>query len=122
MDTHVGKNYFDDGGDTLVIGGKLQVEEGAEVSGLPSGGGTYMLPAATTSTLGGVKVGAGLSVTEEGVLSADGITPADEQEDLTATELADVVTAFNSLLAKLKEAGLMASAEDGDGDGTDNAG
>jgi hypothetical protein len=27
MSTHVGKNYFDDGGDTLVIGGKLQVPD-----------------------------------------------------------------------------------------------
>jgi hypothetical protein len=111
MSTHVGKNYFEDGGDTLVIGGKLQVEEGAEVSGLPSGGGEYTLPAATETTLGGVKVGAGLSITEEGVLSADGITPAQTQEECTATELTDVVTAFNSLLAKLKAAGLMASGE-----------
>lgn len=29
-----GKNYSTDGGDTLVIGGKLKVEEGAEVEGL----------------------------------------------------------------------------------------
>lgn len=111
MSTHVGKNYFDDGGDTLVIGGKLQVEEGAVVSGLPTGGGEYTLPAATADTLGGVKIGTGLSITEEGVLSADGITPAQTQEDCTATEVADVVTAFNSLLAKLKAAGLMASGE-----------
>lgn len=36
MSTHVGKNYFDDGGDTLVIGGALVIEEGAAVDGLPS--------------------------------------------------------------------------------------
>ena len=34
MSTHVPKNYFDDGGDTLVIGGKLVMEEGAETSGI----------------------------------------------------------------------------------------
>lgn len=35
-------------------------------------GSSYTLPAATTTTLGGVKVGAGLSVTEDGTLSATG--------------------------------------------------
>ena len=37
--TIVTRNYFTDEGDTLVIGGKLIVEEGAEVVGLDSGGG-----------------------------------------------------------------------------------
>ena len=35
-------------------------------------GSSYSLPAASAETLGGVKVGAGLSVTAEGVLSASG--------------------------------------------------
>lgn len=35
-------------------------------------GSSYTLPAATTTTLGGVKVGAGLSVTKDGTLSATG--------------------------------------------------
>lgn len=34
MNGHNCKNYFADGGDTLVIGGKLKVEADAEVSGL----------------------------------------------------------------------------------------
>ena len=40
------------------------------------GGGSYTLPAATASTLGGIKVGTGLSVEADGTLSAtgDGIT------------------------------------------------
>ena len=40
------------------------------------GGGSYTLPAATASTLGGIKVGPGLSVEADGTLSAtgDGIT------------------------------------------------
>lgn len=38
-----------------------------------SGGGSgYTLPPASASTLGGVKVGSGLSITESGVLSASG--------------------------------------------------
>lgn len=36
------------------------------------GGSEYILPAATESTLGGVKVGAGLSVTPDGTLSSNG--------------------------------------------------
>lgn len=105
--SHVGKNYNTDGGDTTVIGGKLIIEDGATVEGL-SGGSEYTLPTASASTLGGVKVGSGLTITE-GVLSADGITPAANQAALEATELADVVTAFNALLTKLKTAGLMAA-------------
>ena len=37
-----------------------------------SGGGAYTLPPATASTLGGVKVGSGLSVASDGTLSASG--------------------------------------------------
>lgn len=36
------------------------------------GGGAYTLPAATADTLGGIKVGSGLSVEEDGTLSATG--------------------------------------------------
>lgn len=99
------KNYTEQGGEKTVIGGTLEILEGASVEGLPS---SYTLPAATGSTLGGVKVGSGLTITD-GVLSADGVTPAANQAALEATELADVVTAFNALLTKLKTAGLMAA-------------
>ena len=65
------KNYTEMGGEMTHIGGSLIIEEGAIVEGLPDSGG-YELPIASDSVLGGVKVGEGLSVTEEGVLSADG--------------------------------------------------
>jgi hypothetical protein len=35
------KNYSTDGGDTLVIGGKLIIEETAEVQGLDGGGSSF---------------------------------------------------------------------------------
>lgn len=107
MNDRMTKNYKTDNGDTWVIGGKLIVEEGATVEGLGSGA-PYSLPTASADTLGGVKVGSGLSITD-GVLSADGITPAANQAALDASEVADVVTAFNALLTKLKTAGLMAA-------------
>ena len=106
MSEYNAKNYTEQGGDVTHIGGRLICEEGAEVEGLPSGG-EYTLPAATASTLGGVKVGSGLSVTSDGTLSADGVTPAENQADSSADSVAGLKDDFNSLLDKLKAAGLM---------------
>ena len=118
------KNYRTQGGDRLVIGGSLEIKEGASVTGLPpatvgaatetSLGGVlastksqtdtveakigedhklyvppYTLPAAAAGTLGGVLLTANLAAS-------------------TATELAGLVTEFNTLLAALKAAGIMA--------------
>ena len=109
-DTHVTKNYFTEGGDELVIDGKLTVLEGAEVEGLSGGGGSYTLPAATADKLGGIKVGSGLTITD-GVLSATGITPAEAQADSTASSYTGLKDDFNALLAKLRAAGLLAAGE-----------
>lgn len=46
--------------------------------GTASGGGSYILQAATATTLGGVKVGDGLSVTEDGTLSVDATNLSEE--------------------------------------------
>lgn len=51
-------------------------EEKNKLAGLNN----YTLPAAKTDTLGGIKVGAGLSVTDEGILSATGGGTADAVE------------------------------------------
>lgn len=108
-DTHNTKNFMAHGGNELVIGGKLTILPGAVVKGLDGGGGSgYTLPAATASTLGGIKVGSGLSITAEGVLSADGITPAAAQADSEATTIATLKADFNALLAALRTAGLLA--------------
>lgn len=56
-------------------------------NGLANGGGTtgssYVLPAATATRLGGVKVGDGLSVTADGTLTVDNSSVA---EEISATE------------------------------------
>ena len=113
-DTHNTKNFMAHGGSELVIGGKLTILPGAVVEGLDGGGGgggeIYTLPAATASTLGGIKVGSGLSITAEGVLSADGITPAAAQADSEASTIAALKSDFNDLLAALRTAGLLATA------------
>ena len=122
-DTHITKNFFAHGGNELVIGGKLTILPGAVVEGLDGGGGgggeSYTLPAATASTLGGIKVGSGLSITAEGVLSADGITPAAAQADSEASTIAALKSDFNDLLAALRTAGLLATAAAAEPSGSD---
>ena len=65
------KNYTEQGGDVIHIGGKLIVEEGGSVEGLPAS------------------------------------PKAENQADSEATDVAGLKADFNSLLAKLKAAGLM---------------
>ena len=64
------KVFLTDNGDTLVINGKLVVSEDAIVEGLDDGGSSYELPIASVSTLGGVKIGEGISIDSNGVISA----------------------------------------------------
>lgn len=66
------KNYQENG-DTLVIGGTLELAEGTTISGLPA---------------------------------------AENQADSTATTIADLKADFNSLLSKLRSAGLMQSSSE----------
>ena len=119
-DTYNTKNYAAHGGSEWVIGGKLTFLDGAEVNNFPGGsGGGYTLPTASADTLGGVKVGAGLTITD-GVLSAKGVTPAAAQADSEATTIAALKEDFNVLLAALRAAGLIAPAqnsEPADGEG-----
>ena len=119
MNTYNTKNYFAHGGEELVIGGKLTFLEGAEVDNFPgdSGGGSgYTLSVASADTLGGVKVGSGLTITD-GVLSADGVTPATAQADSEATTIDALKEDFNTLLAALRTAGLLATATSEDASG-----
>ena len=103
------KNYTEQGGEVTHIGGKLVIEDGASVEGtdIPS---SYELPTASASTLGGIKVGEGLTITD-GVLSADGITPVANQADSEADTIAALKEDFNTLLAAMKTAGIMAPDE-----------
>ena len=66
------KNYTEQGGDKTVIGGTLEIEETANLTGFPK---------------------------------------ATNQASSTASTIADLKTDFNSLLDKLKIAGLMTSDE-----------
>ena len=121
------KNYTEQGGEKTVIGGTLEIKEGASVTGLSAN----PLLVATEETLGGVKAAAAgedntveVKIGEDGKLyapaypatateSAAGLVKmAANQADSTAEDTAALVTDFNALLAKLKAAGLMTADEE----------
>lgn len=77
-----GKNYFAHGGNELVIGGKLTFLPGAEVEGVDA------LPAALTD---------------------EDFAPIPNQKPSEATTVAALRDDFNTLLANLKAAGVIAS-------------
>jgi len=123
------KNYLTDGGDRLVIGGSLEILEGASVTGLPPAS----VSVATEEALGGVIAAAKAETdTVEAKIGEDhklyvppytlpaaeaaalgGVLLAANQADSTATEVSGLVTEFNTLLAALKAAGIMAADEPG---------
>lgn len=121
------KNYTEQGGEKTVIGGTLEIKEGASVTGLSAN----PLLEATEETLGGVKAAAAdegdtveIKIGEDGKLyaptyptdateSVSGLVKmAANQADSIAEDTATLVTDFNALLAKLKAAGLMAADEE----------
>ncbi|PRR80646.1 Head fiber protein [Clostridium liquoris] len=120
------KNYTEQGGEKTVIGGTLEIKEGASVTGLSAD----PLLVATEETLGGVKAAAAgeddtveVKIGEDGKLYAPAyptdatesvsglVKMAANQADSIAEDTATLVTDFNALLAKLKAAGLMAADE-----------
>lgn len=58
------------------------------------GGGGYVLPTASATKLGGVKIGSGLSIDENGVLSATGGSGVNQVDtaDVSLTTLINVST------------------------------
>lgn len=53
-------------------GFNIEVVDGVATILAPTGGGTYTLPSATSNTLGGIKIGSGLSIDGNGVVSVVG--------------------------------------------------
>lgn len=110
------KNYTEQGGEKTVIGGILEIKEGATVTGLSAS----PLLAATDSTLGGVMAEAKsesdtvfVKIGEDNKLyvptypTVPEIPVAEHQADSSAETLEDLVTDFNALLSKLRTAGIM---------------
>ena len=123
------KNYMAQGGDRLVIGGTLEILEGASVTGLPAA----KVAVATETSLGGVLAAIKAETdTVEAKIGEDhklyvppytlpaaelgtrgGVLLTANQAASAATELSGLVTEFNTLLAALKAAGIMAADQPG---------
>ena len=121
------KNYMAQGGDRLVIGGTLEIQEGASVTGLPPA----VVAVATEEALGGVlaavkaetdtleaKIGEDhklyvppytLPAAEAAALG--GVLLAANQAASAAADVAALTADFNTLLVALKAAGIMAADE-----------
>lgn len=110
------KNYTEQGGGKTVIGGTLEIKEGASVTGLPS----PQISAASESTLGGVKAGAKteedtvpVKIGSDGILyvptypAVPEVPVAVNQAASAAEDITSLLADFNALLEKLKTVGLM---------------
>ena len=121
MSEYNAKNYTEQGGEKTVIGGTLEILEGASVTGL-----TSTAAPASEAALGGVKAAAKTETdTVPTKIGSDGIlyvptypsvpepSIAENQSESEATDISGLLADFNALLAKLKTAGLMAPDEIG---------
>jgi len=115
MSGYNAKNYTEQGGDRTVIGGSLEIREGATVTGF-----SFDLQPASFTTLGGVKAAPAeeedtmpVSIDEDGFLFVPEYPPVTEipemenQPNSVASTIAGLVVDFNALLMKLKDVGLM---------------
>ena len=109
------KNYTEQGGEVTHFGGKVIFEDGCEVEG----GSFTEVKTATKSQKGIVKVGDGLnvnsgtiSVAEASKTVAGGVLAVDDLEDCAATDVSEVNTFINTLLASLRSAGILVDEEE----------
>ena len=105
------KNHTEQGGERTVIGGELEIlsgakikaDEGSTVEGF--GGVPYVLPIASSETLGGVKGGGtAILIDSDGIIS---VNAAEYQANSEADDISELVSDFNSLLGLLRTCGLM---------------
>ena len=92
---------------------------------------TYLLPIASATILGGIKVGSGLNIAADGTVSveeieiADNLTTTDATKALSANQgkiLDDKIKSINTNLENLGAGDMLKSVYDTDGDGVvDNA-
>ena len=108
------KNYTDKGGNRTVIGGELEIREGARISGLPSGGTAENQPASTATQVTGLKNDFNallVKLKEAGVMEPD----AWNLSVRLAPSLTDAVAAANNAKAAVSLAdGVVTIAADVD--------
>lgn len=102
MSTYNTKNYTEQGGDVTHIGGKLIIEQGAEVEGIS--GVAYT--AGDNITIEGNKISATDTTYKAATASTLGLV---KQAAAVADATDDAVTTVNALLASLRAAGILAA-------------
>ena len=111
------KNYTTSGGDKLVIGGTLEIADGASVTGITTATIVDNLTSTDTNKALSAKQGKTLKDTADTLATTVGgkltATIAANQADSTASTVAGAVADLNALLAKLKTAGLMTADAEG---------
>jgi len=112
--TYNTKNYTEQDGEKTVIGGSLEIKEGASVTGLPSS----QISLATETTIGGIKAASKTEtdtvlakIGSDGKLYVQTYPVAANQVESTAEDFSTLLVDFNALLTKLKAAGLMEADE-----------
>jgi len=102
------KNYTEQGGEKTVIGGTLEIKEGASVTGLPAAAATVSGGIIAAAKGEGDTVEAKIGTDKKLYLPTYPVVPVvANQADSTATTVELLLADFNGLLAKLKAAGLM---------------
>lgn len=91
---------------------ELRLSDGVTPGGLSfstASGGTYVLPIASTSTLGGVKIGQNLSIGPDGVLNANTSTAgiADTFKTIKVDGQSDLVASTNDIIKFVAGSGII---------------
>ena len=102
MSTYNTKNYTEQGGDVTHIGGKLIIEQGAEVEGMS--GVAYT--AGDNISIEGNEISATDTTYEAATASTLGLV---KQAAAVADATDNAVTTVNALLASLRAAGILAA-------------
>lgn len=109
------KNYLTDGGDTTVIGGTLEIKEGASVTGMTTATIVDALTSDDATKALSAKQGKALKALVDAKYTAANATAAAaglvKQAALVADAAGDAPTKaeFDALIAALKTAGIMAA-------------
>ncbi len=87
-----GQLFIGASGDTVIVIGGFADHD--KLASIETGANNYTLPAATTTTLGGIKAGSGLLVDVDGVLTLDGASGITESQ--VDSKIADAINALVS--------------------------
>jgi hypothetical protein len=94
--------------------GDLRLSDGHTPGGIPlTGGGAYVLTTATNTVLGGIKVGANLSITADGTLNANTSTAgiSDSFKTFKVSGNSDIVATGADILAFVAGSGIFISTD-----------